>query len=162
MCFWLCWVFIAFHGLSLVGASGGHPLFRLQAPDCGGFSGRAQILEHRLSGCGTWAQLLRGLWRLPAPGTEPSHPPSQVVPFQCATREVQDAAAVWIGLMSWKRISRPRVLQKGVNLLRTKSRDSEGHYKCRLSDRPGRAGCGNNRLAQGRAVSLHSLITQFL
>ena len=31
----------------------------------------SQALECRLSSCGTWAQLLRGMWDLPQPGIEP-------------------------------------------------------------------------------------------
>ena len=33
-----------------------------------------QPLEHRLSGCGTWAYLPRGIWHLPRPGIEPVSP----------------------------------------------------------------------------------------
>ena len=31
----------------------------------------SQALEHRLSSCGAWAQLLCNMWDLPAPGIEP-------------------------------------------------------------------------------------------
>ena len=34
----------------------------------------SQALEHRLSSCGTRAQLLRGMWDLPGPGLEPVSP----------------------------------------------------------------------------------------
>ena len=34
----------------------------------------SQALEHRLSSCGAWAQLLRGMWDLPGPGLEPVSP----------------------------------------------------------------------------------------
>ena len=34
----------------------------------------SRALEHRLSSCGTWAQLLRGMWDLPGPGLEPMSP----------------------------------------------------------------------------------------
>ena len=34
----------------------------------------AQALERRLSSCGAWAQLLRGMWDLPRPGLEPVSP----------------------------------------------------------------------------------------
>ena len=34
----------------------------------------AQFLEHRLSSCGTWAYLFRGMWVLPGPGIEPVSP----------------------------------------------------------------------------------------
>ena len=81
--FWLHWVFVAAHGLSLVAASGGFSslcgrglLFIVRASHCSGFSccgaqtlgTRAsvvvarrlsscgsQALEHRLSSCGAWA-----------------------------------------------------------------------------------------------------------
>ena len=36
--FWLCWVFIAAHGLSLVAASGGYSSLRCAGFSCGGFS----------------------------------------------------------------------------------------------------------------------------
>ena len=32
------------------------------------------VAEHRLSNCGSWAQLLRGMWDLPRPGLEPVSP----------------------------------------------------------------------------------------
>ena len=42
---------------------------------CTGFSSCGlQALECRLSSCGTWAQLLRGMWDLPGPGLEPVCP----------------------------------------------------------------------------------------
>ena len=31
----------------------------------------SRALEHRLSSCGTWAQLLHGTWDLPGPGIKP-------------------------------------------------------------------------------------------
>ena len=34
----------------------------------------SQALERRLSSCGAWAQLLRGMWDLPGPGPEPVSP----------------------------------------------------------------------------------------
>ena len=34
----------------------------------------SQALEHRLDGCGTRAQLLRGMWNLPGSGFEPVSP----------------------------------------------------------------------------------------
>ena len=34
----------------------------------------SRALEGRLSSCGTWAQLLRGMWDLPGPGLEPMSP----------------------------------------------------------------------------------------
>ena len=74
--FWLCWVFIAVHRLSLVAASGATLHCGARASHCGGFSccrARAlgaqasvvvacglsscgsRALEHRLSSCGAWA-----------------------------------------------------------------------------------------------------------
>ena len=73
---WLCWVFVSVRGLSLVAASGGHSSSR-----CAGLSlSRPLVAEHRLqmhrlSNCGSRAQLLRGLWDLPRPGLEPVSPP---------------------------------------------------------------------------------------
>ena len=34
----------------------------------------SQALERRLSSCGAWAQLLRGMWDLPGPGLKPVSP----------------------------------------------------------------------------------------
>ena len=94
--FWLHWVFVATHRLSLVAASGGHSLLQCAwASHCSGFSCcgawalrvwasvvvacglsscGSQALECRLSSCGTQAQLLRGMWDLPRPGLEPVSP----------------------------------------------------------------------------------------
>ena len=33
-----------------------------------------RLQTHRLSNCGSWAQLLRGMWYLPRPGLEPVSP----------------------------------------------------------------------------------------
>ena len=86
--FWLQWVFIAARGPSPVSA--GEDYSSLQ---CTGFSlqwllslqstgSRAhglstcgsQVLEHRLSSCGTRAQLLHAMWDLPGPGIEAVSP----------------------------------------------------------------------------------------
>ena len=83
--FWLCWVFVAAHGLSLVAASGGYSslqctgfslrwLLLLQSTGsraCGLSSCGSWALERRLSSCGARAQLLRGMWNLPEPGLKP-------------------------------------------------------------------------------------------
>ena len=87
--FCLCWVFIAAQTFSLVGESGGYSLVMV----CGllilmaslvaehrfymahGLSRcGSRALKHRLYSCGTWAQLLRGLWDLPGPGIKPVFP----------------------------------------------------------------------------------------
>ena len=58
--FWLCWVFLATRGLSLVAASGGllfvevHRLLTAVAC-CGARALGAWALEGRLSSCGSWA-----------------------------------------------------------------------------------------------------------
>ena len=62
-------------GLSLVAASGGHSSSR-----CAGLTVAASLVAehrlqtHRLSSCGSRAQLLRGMWDLPRPGLEPVSP----------------------------------------------------------------------------------------
>ena len=83
---------------------------RVRASHCGGFSccgaralgWRASVvvahgfsscslraLEHRLSSCGTRAQLLRGMWDLPGPGIKPVSPAlASGFLNHCATREV--------------------------------------------------------------------------
>ena len=50
---------VAEHGLQGAGAS---VLVARDLRSCG-----SQALEHRLSGCGTWAQLLHSMWDLPGP-----------------------------------------------------------------------------------------------
>ena len=86
--FWLCWVFVAVRGLSLVAVSGGYYslwcagfslqwLLLLRSSSCrhAGFSRCGSwTLEHRLSNCGAWAYLLRGMRDLPRPGIEPVSP----------------------------------------------------------------------------------------
>ena len=61
--FWLCWVFVAVCGLSLVMASGGYSSLWCAASHCSGFSCRARALGTQasvvmtcgLSSCGSWA-----------------------------------------------------------------------------------------------------------
>ena len=98
--FWLCWVFVAAHRLSLLEVSGGYSLLqcmgfslrwllllRSMGSRCAGFSScgswalecrlsscGSRALECRLSSCGTWAQLLRGMWDLPRRGLRPVSP----------------------------------------------------------------------------------------
>ena len=71
--FWLCWVFIAARGLSLVAVHGflivvaslvgAWVLGHTGLSSCG-----LRALEDRLSSCGAWAQLLHDMWDLPEPG----------------------------------------------------------------------------------------------
>ena len=81
--FWLRWVFVAARRFSLVGESGATLRCGERASHCCGFSHcgaralgvRASIVAaHGLRSCGTWAQLLSGLWDLPGPGLEPMSP----------------------------------------------------------------------------------------
>ena len=86
--FWLCWVFVALRGLSLVAESGDYSslrcagfslrwllLLRSTGSQCTGFSScGSRALEHRPTSCGTRAQLLCGMWDLPGPGLEPVSP----------------------------------------------------------------------------------------
>ena len=74
--FWLCCVFVAARGLSLVAASSGYSSLR-----CAGFLLQWLLLLRsmgsRLTGfssCGTRAWLLRGMWDLPGPGIESMSP----------------------------------------------------------------------------------------
>ena len=46
-----------------------------QAAEYAGFgSCSSQALEHKLNTCGSWADLLLGMWDLPRPGIEPVSP----------------------------------------------------------------------------------------
>ena len=59
--FWLCWVFVASCGISVVAESGNYSSCSMLASHCSGFSCcRAQALEHSgLSSYGEWNQQLR-------------------------------------------------------------------------------------------------------
>ena len=92
--FWLCWVFVAVRGLSLVAASGGYSslscagfslwwllLLRSTGSRHAGFSSCGMLsscgswaLERRLSSCGARAQLLHGMWDLPGLGLKSMSP----------------------------------------------------------------------------------------
>ena len=62
-------------GFSLDAESWGYSLAAMQASCHTGFSCcGAQVLEHGLNSCGTWAWLLHGTWDLPGPGIEPVSP----------------------------------------------------------------------------------------
>ena len=57
---------------------------------CGLSSCGSRALEHRLSSCGTLAQLLRGMWDLSGPGLEPWVPCiCRRILNHCASREAQ-------------------------------------------------------------------------
>ena len=80
--FLVCWVFISAHRLSLVEVS--RDLSWLQrGAHCGSSSccgaqalgtWASGVAAHGLSSCDTWAQMLHGMWNLPAPGIEPISP----------------------------------------------------------------------------------------
>ena len=88
LCFWLCWVFVPVHGLSLVMVNSGYSSFRCAGfslswllllrstgSRCRGFSTcSSQVLECRLRSCGTRAQLLQSMWNLYRPGIKPEFP----------------------------------------------------------------------------------------
>ena len=118
--FWLRCVFVAAHGLSLVGSSEGYSsswcagfslqwllLLRSTGSRHAGFSScgtwasvvvahgvsscGSWALEHRLSSCGARAYLLCSMWDLPGPGLEPVSPALAGGFFNhCTTREVLD------------------------------------------------------------------------
>ena len=62
----LCWNFIAECGLSLAEASGACSLVAVH----GLLLAVASLVEHGLSHCGSWIQLLCSLWDLPRPEME--------------------------------------------------------------------------------------------
>ena len=112
LCFWLRWVFIAAHGLSLVAASGGYSslwcagflllwplLLRSTGSRCTGLSScgtRAQLLwlaGSRAQAQQLWCMGLAAPWHVGSSQTRARiHVPriSRRIPNHCATREVQD------------------------------------------------------------------------
>ena len=95
ICFWLFWVCVATHRLSLVAVSGGYSLllcgFLIVVPSvvvehgpkgtwasvvvvCGLNSCGSWALESGLSNCGARTWLLRSMWVLPGSGIEPISP----------------------------------------------------------------------------------------
>ena len=79
--FWLCWVFVAVWAFSscgelgLLSSCGGCSCCRAWALGRGGISRcSSQAPEHKLSSCGTWAELFLGMWNLPGSGIEPTSP----------------------------------------------------------------------------------------
>ena len=75
---WLCWVFISCaRAFSSCGKWG--PLFiAVRGPliIAASLVAEHRLQMHRLSNCGSRAQLLRGMWDLPRPGLEPVSPAS--------------------------------------------------------------------------------------
>ena len=106
--FWLCWVFVAACGLSLVVASGGYSLLQ-----CAGFLLRWLLLLRStgsrcagFSSCGAWAQLLRGMWDLPGPGLEPVSPAFTALVLRCCCLQFtwwrrKQEVVVRMGRESW-------------------------------------------------------------
>ena len=86
--FWLHWVFVAVHGLSLVAVIRGYSsmrcvgfslwwlllLWSMGSRHVGFSSCGSRALEHRLSSCGAWAYLLCSMWDPPGPGLKPVSP----------------------------------------------------------------------------------------
>ena len=89
--FWLCWVFIATQTFLYLQQAGSTLHWIAQASYCSGLfycgpqarghwvsvvvahglnSCSSLVLEHRLSSCGQWTELLRGIWDLPGSGIE--------------------------------------------------------------------------------------------
>ena len=75
--FWPCWVLVSVRGLSLLAASGGL-LIAVHGPltIAASLVAEHRLQKHRLSSCGSRAQLLRGMWDPPRPGLEPVSPAS--------------------------------------------------------------------------------------
>ena len=71
-------LFVAVHGLLIAVASRcgarGLGAWASVVVACGLRSCGSWALEHRLSSCGSRAQLLRGMWDLPGPGLKPMSP----------------------------------------------------------------------------------------
>ena len=80
--FWLCWVFIAKHSLSLITVSGGLLLAAVHGPSLVALEGTGS------SRCGMLAQLLCCMWNLPRLGIEPMSPALKWILICCTTREV--------------------------------------------------------------------------
>ena len=72
MYFWLCRVFVAARGLSVVVVSRVTLRCGVPASHCSGFSCETQALGARASVVVAW--LLCGMWNLPRAGTEPGSP----------------------------------------------------------------------------------------
>ena len=70
--FWLCWVFVAACGFSLVAVSRGSSLVVVHGPLMLWFLLlQTQALGRGLSGCGTRASLPSAMWNLPDQGLNP-------------------------------------------------------------------------------------------
>ena len=75
--FWLYWIFVAALCLSLVAGSEGYSLVVVHRPSH--FSGFSYWVAQALgpmdfSSCGSWAELLCGMWNLPGRGIESVSP----------------------------------------------------------------------------------------
>ena len=72
----LCWVFVSVRRLSLVVAKRGPLFIAMRGPliIAASLVAEHRLQTRRLSNCGSWAQLLRGMWDLPRPGLEPLSP----------------------------------------------------------------------------------------
>ena len=106
--FRLCWVFVAAHGLSLVAERRLLSSDHAQPSHHSGFSCcSSQAL--RLSGCGTGAWLLHGMWNLPGPGIKPMFPALAAVLNYWTTREVPSTNISWVPIM-WQ----PSVLSSWI------------------------------------------------
>ena len=69
--YWLHWVFVAAHSLSLVAGGRGYSL----AAVCGFLTVVASLVaEHKLSSCGAWAKFPWAMWNLPRPSVNPMSP----------------------------------------------------------------------------------------
>ena len=115
--FWLCWVFIAVHGLSLVAASGGYSSLRCVSfslwwllllwstgSRCTSFSScSSRALERRLSSCSAGSvAVAHGLscsaacGIFPDQGSNPCPRIGRWVLNHCATREVPGHGFLWV------------------------------------------------------------------
>ena len=74
--FWLCWVFVSVLGLFSSGGKRGPLFIAVRGPltIAASLVAEHRLQTHRLSSCGSRAQLLRGMWDLPRPGLKPVSP----------------------------------------------------------------------------------------
>ena len=74
--FWLYWVFVSVLGLFSSGGKRGPLFIAVRGPltIAASLVAEHRLQTHRLSSCGSRAQLLRGMWDLPRPGLKPVSP----------------------------------------------------------------------------------------